>query len=341
MARRSTIDLGHDAFLDIVANLVGILIILLAVVGSQSSQAIRQAAEAIAPATVDDEQAEAAWKAAAESATRSAAAQSDSDRLEAMVARYDQSIDQKRQSRDRLLDLLAVAREAWADSQSSLDADAVKKAKQSVALEQAVSELDTLDAQIEQLSNNDPPPPIAVEHLPTPMARAVFNDEIHLRIKNNLVSVVPLQKLLDEIKDQVQRGASSVRDGRTTDSAGPYNGYIARYVLDRQTGVVSRGGRSSRAVQIEMAGMIITPLNESIGQPASDVTRSRSALDIELAGRDPNRTTITAWVYPDSFESFAVIKRYLYGKGFATAARPMKFGTPIGASPRGSRSQSQ
>lgn len=341
MARRSTIDLGHDAFLDIVANLVGILIILLAVVGSQSSQAIQKAAQAIMPPPVDVEVAEQAWQSAAESSARSAAAQADSDRLEAMVVRYDNLIDQKRQSRDRLLDLLAIANQAWQESQTSLDAAAVEQAKQSVALEQAQSELTTLDAEIAQLDNDKEPPPIAVEHLPTPMARAVFNDEIHLRIKDNLVSVVPLQRLLDEIKDQVQSGASSVRDGRTTDSAGPYNGYIARYALDRQTGLVSRGGRSGRAVQIQMAGMIVTPLSEPFGQPVDVVTQARSALDIELASRDPNRTTITAWVYPDSFASFGVVKRYLYSKGFATAARPMKFGRPIGASPNGSRSRSQ
>lgn len=38
--RRTTLELGHDAFLDIVANLVGILIILVVVLGTQSKQVI-------------------------------------------------------------------------------------------------------------------------------------------------------------------------------------------------------------------------------------------------------------------------------------------------------------
>ena len=36
--RRSIVELGHDAFLDIVANLVGILIILVVVLGTQTQR---------------------------------------------------------------------------------------------------------------------------------------------------------------------------------------------------------------------------------------------------------------------------------------------------------------
>ena len=45
--RRSTLELGHDAFLDIVANLVGILIILVVVLGSQSTDVIEEIKEQI------------------------------------------------------------------------------------------------------------------------------------------------------------------------------------------------------------------------------------------------------------------------------------------------------
>ena len=40
--KRSGINVGHDAFLDIVANLVGILIILVVVLGSQSTEVIEE-----------------------------------------------------------------------------------------------------------------------------------------------------------------------------------------------------------------------------------------------------------------------------------------------------------
>ena len=40
--RRTTLEMGHDAFLDIVANLVGILIILVVVLGSQSHSTMEE-----------------------------------------------------------------------------------------------------------------------------------------------------------------------------------------------------------------------------------------------------------------------------------------------------------
>ena len=349
MAKRSTLDLGHDAFLDIVANLVGILIILLAIVGSQSAAAIRQAAESVMPPVdtgavdqpiVDEETVRAQWRTAAEIATRSAAAQSDSDRLESMVRRYDQLIDTKKQTRDRLLDLLAVAKEAWRDAQQNVEATAVAAAQRSVAIQRAESELADLQIQIDSAQTDDTPPAV-IQHLPTPMAKAVFHDEIHIRIKDNRISIVPLDRLLDEIETQVQRGGLPFRDGRTTDSAGPHRGYIARYAIDRHSGTLSRGRGARRAVQIQMAGVIVTPLREPFGDDLATAVAPTGALSIELAGRDPARTTLTAWVYPDSFETFNRLKQTLYAAGFTTAARPLDFDMPIGVSPQGSRSQAQ
>ena len=45
--KRTALALGHDAFLDIVANLVGILIILVVVLGAQSTAAIEEIKEQI------------------------------------------------------------------------------------------------------------------------------------------------------------------------------------------------------------------------------------------------------------------------------------------------------
>ena len=64
-------------------------------------------------------------------------------------------------------------------------------------------------------------------------------------------------------------------------------------------------------------------------------------IDIELAGRVPGTTTITVWVYPDSFAAFRQLKEHLYAKGYATAARPLPHDKPITGGPGGSRSNAQ
>jgi hypothetical protein len=107
----------------------------------------------------------------------------------------------------------------------------------------------------------------------------------------------------------------------------------------RQT--VTRGGSVGMATRIELVGLLVEPLQEPHGQPLRKLLDGQSLVDIELAGRDPATTTITVWVYPDSFAEFRQLKEYLYGRGFATAARPLPAGHPISGGPQGSRSNAQ
>ena len=55
----------------------------------------------------------------------------------------------------------------------------------------------------------------------------------------------------------------------------------------------------------------------------------------------PGATVITVWTYPDSFGDFRELKKWLFDRGFATAARPLPEDQPISGSPTGSRSAAQ
>ena len=80
--RGGQLEQGHDAFLDIVANLVGILIILVVVLGTQSQQVIEQIKREESDdgvATLEQ------LDSLADHAARAAAAQADSDRLESRI----------------------------------------------------------------------------------------------------------------------------------------------------------------------------------------------------------------------------------------------------------------
>ena len=184
-------------------------------------------------------------------------------------------------------------------------------------------------------------PVVAVEHLPTPMAKTVFGDEIHLRLKNNLLSVVPIEKLLSEIRNDFKRVASGSRQGRLDAAVGPVRGYVARYVMDKQNEMSVSGGSIGTATRIRLVKMVVEPLSEPYGESIRDVLVNPQMLDIELAGRSAAKTTITVWVYPDSFAAFRKLKEHLYVKGFATAARPLTMDRPIAGGPQGSRSAAQ
>jgi hypothetical protein len=339
--KRSALELGHDAFLDIVANLVGILIILVVVLGTQSTAVIEeiqeQVQEEVDPTQYATDQ---QMVDLTQHSMRAAAAQADSDRLEQTVLDYDMRINVRKQQRAIVMDLLAEAEAAWEEKKKELDEQATLTAKRVTEFQAAQEELGKLAGERKRLEDQ-PDPVVAVEHLPTPMAKTVFGDEIHFRLKGNLLSIVPIDRLIAEIKRDFERMASGSRNGQSEAAVGPVRGYVARYRMDKNRAMVSRGGQVQMATRIQLVGMTVEPLTEPHGQTIEQVLSNSSELDVELAGRDPNATTITVWVYPDSFAAFRQLKEHLYARGFATAARPLPMGHAISGGPQGSRSNAQ
>jgi len=341
--KRTALELGHDAFLDIVANLVGILIILVVVLGSQSTAVIEEINQQLRDDSVTDTGQYATDEQLArlsQQAMRAASAQADSNRFEGLIRQYEQQLEVKRQQRAIFLDLLSEAQAAWEDKQQELDRQATEAARRNTKFRLAQDELQKLEGERKRLEDQ-PESVIAVEHLPTPMAKTVFGDELHFRLKDNRLSVVPIEKLLNEIRSDFERVASSSRNGQMEAAVGPVRGYIARYRMDKDRAMVARGGQVQMATRIQLVGMSVEPLEEPHGQPLQKVLANRSELDIELAGRNPGSTTITVWVYPDSFAAFRQLKEHLYARGFATAARPLPMDHLISGGPDGSRSNAQ
>lgn len=354
--RRTTVELGHDAFLDVVANLVGILIILVVVLGTQAeriTEMIRQSAEEEWKLAQDDSAdpvmtgpmlpgptlaSQSQIDELGEMAGRAASAQEDALRIESNIRRYDAQLAQLSDVRGGLLDLVHIAEEVWNEKKSELDQSKVLSAQVQREIREAKSEIATLAGTKERLTNQEAPL-VAVEHLPTPMAKTVFGDEIDFRLKAGRLSLVPVEPLIKEIKEDAQR--MTPKAGNATSSVGPIRDYTAHYVVERGVERISQSGKSGLAMTARLGAVAFEPLNESVGHPMDQVLGQLNFLDIELAGRDPASTTITVWVYPDSFGELRKLKEHLYQRGFATAARPLLDGQAIIFSSSGTRSKAQ
>jgi hypothetical protein len=73
---------------------------------------------------------------------------------------------------------------------------------------------------------------------------------------------------------------------------------------------------------------------EATKNPISEFSRSINRMS-------PGRTTITLWVYPDSFTLYRRLRNELSEKGFSIAARPLPDGMTIRGSPMGTQSAAQ
>jgi len=346
--RSGSPELGHDAFLDVVANMVGVLIILVVVLGSRTEDVAKVFRSPDQPASIagssdssQETELESRYRDLQSEVARAEQALHESQKLEQAIRGSDTEIEAAKQRRDRLLDLLEVAKRAWEDKQRELDAKAVRRGKVEAKLVAAKSQLESLQA-VRAQAGRAKGPTVAVSHLPTPMAKTVFGEELHFRLKGGLLAVVPIERLLQEIRGDMRQSATVNSEGRLDSAVGPIQGFVARFEVERSRETVNQGGRIGQATVFQLTSIVFEPLNEPHGQPLDTVLANQgSLLDIELAGRTPDRTTITVWVYPDSFAEFRRLKEHLYQRGFATAARPLPTDRPIAAGPKGTKSIAQ
>ena len=78
-----------------------------------------------------------------------------------------------------------------------------------------------------------------------------------------------------------------------------------------------------------------------VGETTDEALRPDSEFRRHLDALDRQQTTVTIWVYPESFPDYRRINDELYRLGFAVAARPMPVGMPVGMSSHGTRSSAQ
>ena len=325
---------GHDSFLDVVANIVGILIILVLVTGVR----VKNAPLAASP----DEEAEAA---AAELQKDQAVVGSLRQEVFDMVDGI-QAIRREQVARQFERDRLATAVAAWEHKIESrrgrLDGDS----QQDFDLGRNVSEtrlqLDQLkqrQAEVEATRSE----PILVESYPTPLSKTVDGREAHFQLRDGRVAFIPLDDLLEEFKAEARQKSYKLLDlPELTETVGPGGGFRLRYTLERRDvspEVAMATGRTGSYARLKRWTLI--PVSSQLGEPIDQALAEGSRFRRALSEFRPERTTVTVWTYPDSFEEFRQLKKVLYHQGFPTAARPLPDGLPIGGSPEGSKSAAE
>jgi hypothetical protein len=323
MKRRNRDDstVGEDSFLDTTANLVGILIILVVVVGVKT----KVDAEAHGKAMVLSDRSQ-----ELEEPLRQAVALEDSYFQQLMeIEEYELETEYRRLERNAILEQVALTRDAAQQKLDQLDQDQQSRVEKNQRLEHLQSELDKVAQQMGSQEEQNRPE-IILEHLPTPMARTVFQKELHVMLMNRRLSVIPWDRLVEILKEQIplaaQRQASR---GALEDTLGPVQGFLMKYRM-----AAIPGG-------FELDRFELQPTESVMSESMDQVLNGTSRLTLELVKRNPRETVVTVWVYPDSFDDFRDIKAYLFSEGFLCAARPLPEGVRIGASPRGSRSSAQ
>ena len=181
-----------------------------------------------------------------------------------------------------------------------------------------------------------------IRHKLTPIGRRVTGKEIHFRVAEGKVAMVPVTQLVARIRTAVIRRKSWLLKFPTHKGiVGPVNGFEMHYSVQRQLSSTIdelRGGYGR--IKIMLHNWRIEPTRELEAETVDAALRTGSKFLQEIHVAE-SLTTVTFWVYPDSFGAFRKLQAAVRRDGLRVAARPLPFGISIAGSPRGSRSSGQ
>ena len=362
MSRRhsSELDFGSDSFLDIIANIVGILIILIVVAGVRAartpvvddSTTPTESPPTPPPVVIVEKPVPPKPDVPAPvPQPLPAADESIPDQIRTINARLAQARSRNANLKTRLSNA-TIARQAAEDAHSTAIANlqqaALSKEKASDRTTRLKQSMDRNRATLAQLRRQydeaarKPDNVKTIQHRLTPIGRDVNGTEVHFRIAGGKVAHVPVKGLVKRMREEVIRRKNWLMKFPThKGTVGPVKGFTMEYTVQRQlTSVVNELRSGYGAVRIMLAGWKILPAADLETETVDEALRngSRFLQEVRVA---PDTATITFWVYPDSFKQFRQLQAAVRADGLRVAARPLPFGIPIAGSPRGSRSSGQ
>lgn len=327
---------GQDSFLDIVCNLVGIMIVLVMIVGSQAQKAIlirEKAKNASASIEAPPQYDVAGAKAAANSVEASML------EMQANLARQNLEVALREEERNRMQIMVTIAEQRLNEHRNTLSGAEQARYDLQSELVKSRGELANLD-QVQSAVQNVPP--AVIQHLPTPMAKTVFGKEVHFRLLDNKLAFIPWDTMLERLKADAPNHVHKLRDSPRVELSLPaMEGFGARYVLCRNEVEMQTRAGTARQSRVELERIYFVQADFDLGESLERALEPNSQFRGRLAGLEPQRTTVTVWVYPDSFETFRQLKAELFKMGFLTAGRPLPQDFPIGGSPDGTRSSAE
>ncbi|MEL7499447.1 MAG: hypothetical protein AAFN77_17720 [Planctomycetota bacterium] len=345
---------GQDSFLDIVANLVGILIILLVVVGAQASQSFEQTTEStdrpeeIKSLETDVSAAELSveklrrdnFDLQQQSLEQNQLAADMTVRRHQMLIELELLRQEKKDRENQLDSRMASWQDQDRERQVALASFEEKKRNLQRQIDDAKTTLNAVTAAYETPTVETKTE--TIDHYPNPIAKTVFDQEIHFRLSNGQLSFVPMDALIAEMKSEWKLKAEKLTNAPLTiETVGPIDGFRLQYELGAKTieepsefGMLQR-----RSVQFQR--FIIVPLPDAFSESVEVALSEGSKFRQRLSRLQAGNTTVSIWVYPDGFDDHAKIKTWLHENGYQMASWPLMTGRPISGGPQGFKTSAQ
>lgn len=210
--------------------------------------------------------------------------------------------------------------------------------RQSAQLEKQLEELQTAIRGIEA----EEPDVKTLEHRVTPLARTVAGDELHYHLLGGRVTVIPFNEIVAVFMGRLGRQKAWLADYKEHRGViGPMGGFKMHYVAGvLNKSVVNDLTYGGTRIAVGLKEWRLEPEENLPSESAAEAVLENSHFRRSLL-TTPQDTTLTFWVYPDSFELFRKLQATAQDRGLMVAGRPLPHGIPIVGSRHGTRSSGQ
>lgn len=352
-SHKEKIVFSFDSFLDVVANVNGIIIrlILVAFVGARAYHSSMTfvdepppedaiASNIPAPKREDDPLAAVLEQQKrdlanlrnqlAQKASQTVGTTSETKAIDAQLAALAQMKDAlARQSVE-----LADAADKEIRSVQTVALSLEELARRGKVLKQAIAEVESMPGPKKELRYH------------TPVSKTVTSDEIFFECKNGRVTYLDLPGMMRDIEEGMKEKEEQLRERFSVeDVTRPSGAFRVRYTIVRRRNMGEAIGDADRPRDRVYFGyglgrFTVEPIAPIRGETLDQAMRAASEFRQSVDALD-SQTVVTFWVYPDSFTLFRALRDYLYEKGIEVAGRPLPDDEPISGSPSGTRSRGQ
>ncbi len=225
-AQPETEAINTDSFLDIVASVVSIMIIMVLMTGLKIENT--PVHPALLAAAIERSDMPSAGDAAIEQAL-----QGEQNRATGEIERLRRKATDVREECDELVQAVASLEERDRSIGQYLDKQSQEGAEVKRRIGEARSQLDEFHRK-ERAVESAPGPTVAIESYPTPLSRDVDGHELHFHLRAGRVAFVPMDSFLEKLKGELRLKAYRLRDEREmTETLEPEGGFLLKYTLHR------------------------------------------------------------------------------------------------------------
>lgn len=174
------------------------------------------------------------------------------------------------------------------------------------------------------------------------VAMPVDGKEYHFEVRGDRVAFIDIDKLTEMVKAEVRlRVRMNLRNRAFDGVVGPVGDFSMKYEMSSALPDAVADLLDRREVTYQLRGWEIEPDRPVRGETYETAWTPGASFSRAIGRLNPERASVTLWIYPDGFALYRRLRDDLHARGFLVSARPLPEGMAIRGSPGGSLSAGQ